>query len=82
MRHPQRMLALIKRLVISLLGAGAASVAAYQIVFRLAWWRLEKSGPHADGQAAMGPFFGAAYFALTVALLSFTLLFWRNRRKQ
>lgn len=76
------MLILIKRLVISLLGAGAASVAAYQIVFRLAWWRLEMSDPHADGQAGMGPFFGAAYVAITVALVSFTLLFWRRRRER
>lgn len=74
------MLTLIKRLVISLLGAGAASVAAYQIVFRLAWWRLEIAEPHADAQAGMGPFFGGAYVALIVALVSFALLFWSSRR--
>lgn len=74
------MLTLIKRLIISLLVAGAASVAAYQIVFRLAWWRLEMSEPHDDAQAGMGPFFGASYVALTVALVSFTLLFWRSWR--
>lgn len=80
MPHSLRMLILIKRLVISLLGAGAAAVAAYQIVFRLAWWQVETSGPMSDGQAGMGPFFGAAYVALTVALGSFALLFWRSRR--
>ena len=82
MRHFLRMLTMIKRLAISLLGAGAASVAAYQIVFRVARWQLEASEPHADGQAGMGPFFGAAYVALTVALVSFTLLFWRSRRRR
>jgi hypothetical protein len=75
MRRSLRMLILIKRLVISLLGAGAASVAAYQTVFRLAWWQLKMAEPHADGQAGMGRFFGAAYVAMTVALVSFTLLF-------
>lgn len=74
------MLTFIKRLAISLLGAGAASVAAYPIVFRLAWWQLKTSGSYADGQAAMGPFFGAAYAALTVAVVTSVLLFWHSRK--
>jgi hypothetical protein len=73
------MLMLIKRLAISLLAAGLASIAAFQIAFRLATLQLEMSDPHADGQAGMGPFFGAAYLALVVATLTFTLLFWRSR---
>ncbi len=74
------MLTLIKRLAISLLGAGAASIAAYKIFFGLALWQLETSGSELDGQAGMGPFFGAAYVALTAAVVSFTLLFWHSRR--
>lgn len=71
---------MIKRVAISLIAAGAASAAAYFVVFRLAWWQLETFDSRADGQAAMGPFFGAAYVALIVAIVSFVLLFWRRRR--
>jgi hypothetical protein len=80
MRHIRRMRTLMKRLAISLVAAGAASVAAYLIVFRLASWQLEMSDPHADGQAGMGPVFGAAFVALAVAILTFALLLWRSRR--
>ncbi len=74
------MLRLIKLLSISLFVAGVASFAAYQIVFRLAWWQLEMSDHRADGQAGMGPFFGAAYAALMVAVLTFIFVFWRIRK--
>jgi hypothetical protein len=80
MRHIRQMQTLLIRLAVSLLAAGVASVAAFQIVFRLAWWQLEMSDPHADGQAGMGPLFGAAFAALGVATLTFALLFWRSRR--
>jgi len=80
MRHIRQMLTLLKRLAVSLLAAGVASVAAFQIVFRLAWWQLEMSDPHADGQAIMGPPFAAAFVALAVAMLTFALLFWHGRK--
>jgi len=43
MRHNRGMARLIKRLAIALLAAGAASVAAYGIVFRLASRQLERA---------------------------------------
>ena len=71
MRHVRCMLMLFKRLAFSLIAAGTASVAAYYIFFRLAWWRLIAFETHADGQAGMGPFFGATYVALIVAMATF-----------
>jgi hypothetical protein len=79
MRDPASMLTLMKRLVVSLLAAGLAAVATFQIVFRVASWQLETFDPNADGQAGMGPFFGSAFLALAVAVLTFALLLWRSR---
>ena len=72
------MLTLIKRLGISLLAGGIAMMAAYQVIFRILWFEVAHAAS-GDGQSGMGPFFGAAYLALVIGVMTFLLLFWRSR---
>ena len=79
MRYARRMLRLTKRLALSLLAGGIASVAAFQVTFGLAMLQLKIFDPHADGQAGIGPFFGALFVALALAILTFALIFRRSQ---
>ncbi|WP_293944125.1 hypothetical protein [Sphingomonas sp.] len=78
MRNTQRMQTLIRRLGISLLASGIAFVAAYQLIFHILWLEAlhDASG---DGQSGMGAYFGAAYWALVIGVMTFVLIFWRSR---
>lgn len=69
-RNAWLMLRLAKRLAISLLVGGFALVASFEMIFRLLTLQLERSEPHADGQAGMGPLFGAAFIALGIGMLT------------
>jgi hypothetical protein len=75
------MLRFAKRLTISLIVVGVVLVASFEIIFRLLTLQLEWS-PHADGQAGMGPLFGAAFMALGIGMLTAVFLFHRGRKSR
>ena len=81
MRDNPLMLRLIKRLGISLLAGGIALFAAYQIIFCMLWFQVAHAAS-GDGQSGMGPFFGAAFLALVIGVMTFVLLFWRSRTRR
>jgi uncharacterized membrane protein len=68
----------MNRLLLSLVGGGIALVVAFKIIYRLGLADAASS-PY-DGQGPMSAFFGAAFFAPVIGLLTFALIFGLSRR--
>lgn len=73
-------MAIMKRVLLSLLGAVIALLAAFKIIYRVGLADAASS-PH-DGQGAMSAFFGAVFLAPTIGLITFVLLFGLTRKSR
>jgi uncharacterized membrane protein len=71
-------MAIVTRLLISLLAGGIALVATFKIVYRIGLADAASS-PY-DAQGPIGAVFGAAFYAPVVALATIALIFWLSRK--